>query len=202
MASLKEQLQELQKTTVGKVVIIAVPLVIIAIIFLVVFMVVLSGGPETTTSQVPSKPAGSSSSSANKETTPAETGEQEQKEPEYSENLDVFQPRDPFESAIKETTSTATGSATSTTTTSTSTTTTTSSGTTAPATKLLALESTYEQSGVMYAKVKYDTTSYEVKAGDQIDSSPYKVLRVDNSSITLLYGDDQLTLNVGQEVYK
>lgn len=200
MASLKEQLQELQKTTVGKVVIIAVPLVIVAIIFLVVFMVVLSGGPESTTSQVPSTSTASSSSSATKESTPAQAGEQEQKEPEYSENLDVFQPRDPFESAIKETTPTATSSASSTSTTSTSTTTTSSSST--PTTKLLALESTYEQSGVMYAKVKYDINSYEVKAGDQIDSSPYKVLRVDSSSVTLLYGDDQLTLNVGQEVYK
>lgn len=200
MASLKEQLQELQKTTVGKAVIIAVPLVITAIIFLVVFMVVLSGGPESTTSQVPSTPAGSSSSPTNKEATPAKAGTQEQKEPEYSENLDVFQPRDPFESAIKETTPTAPGSASSTSTTSSSTTTTSSS--TSQTTKLLALESTYEQSGVMYAKVKYDTSSYEVKAGDQIDSSPYKVLRVDSSSVTLLYGDDQLTLNVGQEVYK
>lgn len=205
MASVKEQLQELQKTTVGKVIIVAVPLVIIAIIFLVVFMVVLNNNPETGSSTAANQlPAASSSSSPTAEQNAGETTPpaNEEKEPTYSENLDVFQPRDPFQSPIEEETATTTAPASSTTETASSTSTSTANTSSQTATKLLLLESTYNKDGQMYARMKYGEDSYEVKAGDQIDTSSYKVLKVENSSVILLYGDDQLTLAVGQEVYK
>lgn len=199
MASIQEQFKELQKTTVGKVIIIAVPLVVLAIIFFVVFTLILSNAPETSSSVSSAPSPTSASTTTTQETTTTEPGTEKQ-EPEFSENLDVFQPRDPFQSPIEETATTVTVSsgASGESTSSTS----TATGSAQSTAKLLTLESTYDKEGTMYAKMKYGDASYEVKAGDQIDASPYKVLRVDSNSVTLLYGDDQLILNVGQEVYK
>lgn len=44
--------------------------------------------------------------------------------------------------------------------------------------------------------------TYSAQAGDQIDDSPWKVLEIGTDSVTMLYGDTQVVLSVGQAISK
>lgn len=52
------------------------------------------------------------------------------------------------------------------------------------------------------AIVYWDNERYEVEEGDQIDDSPWKVVSIGTSSATFLYGDDRITLRVGEQLGK
>jgi type IV pilus biogenesis protein PilP len=52
------------------------------------------------------------------------------------------------------------------------------------------------------AVVVWEGETYEVQEGDQVDSSPWKVLSIESSSVVMLFGDTQVTLSVGQELSK
>lgn len=86
------------------------------------------------------------------------------------------------------------------TTTSTSSTTTDSVTPTNPGT--LYLDGVVTQNGVLMAQLRYNGTSYTLGAGGVIPNSPWQVLRVTTSSVTMLYGDIQVTLSVGEGVTK
>ncbi|HZD59503.1 MAG TPA: type IV pilus biogenesis protein PilP, partial [Anaerolineae bacterium] len=66
----------------------------------------------------------------------------------------------------------------------------------------LSLVRIVDQNGQRYATVSYQGQEYTVKEGDQIAGSPFKVTDIGDGSITLLYGDDRLTLQLGDEIIK
>lgn len=66
----------------------------------------------------------------------------------------------------------------------------------------LALEDITEEAGVKFASVKYGGVAYKVKEGDRVDESPYQVISVGDNSVTLLYGDEQVSVQLGQEIIK
>jgi len=65
----------------------------------------------------------------------------------------------------------------------------------------VALTDIFTEDGVEYATVEVGSTSYKVKEGD-LFASNFKVLSIDSNSVTLLYGDDRITLELGEVVYK
>ena len=44
--------------------------------------------------------------------------------------------------------------------------------------------------------------TYIAGAGEQLGDSPWEVISVDSNSAVVLYGDEQVTLVVGQEITK
>lgn len=75
-------------------------------------------------------------------------------------------------------------------------------GSSASSVDVLSLESITTVDGQKTAIVLYGGQQYTVKAGDQIDSSPFQVTDIGDSNISLLYGDSRLTLQVGDTIVK
>ncbi len=66
----------------------------------------------------------------------------------------------------------------------------------------LYLDGVVTEGGVMKAQLRYNGTAYTLAAGDAIPNSPWQVLRVQATSVVMLYGDVQVTLAVGQGITK
>lgn len=222
MASLTDQIKDFSETSTGRIVVVAVPAVILALIIAFVALTMIRGnaqsGVETTgaestetSSAVAAKDsietaADSEEGSDEGSTTVGVTDPLETTTAYINENYEVYETRDPFE--VFDTSAALTGSSGSSSNSSgggsdTSGTAGTGggSGTTADA-QTLMLERIADQDGVAYAIVKYGSASYTVKAGDQVGTSPYKVVSVGSDSATFLYGDDQVELAVGESVDK
>lgn len=118
------------------------------------------------------------------------------------EAFEVFETKDPFrpllvkvEETPEGTTAQVTSSAeTTTTSTSAGTTGGTSSGTSSGgsgSTTSLTLKSISYADGQWTAVLVYGGKNYSVHAGDVVDSSPWKVLSITSSSVTVQYGEDQ-----------
>lgn len=108
-------------------------------------------------------------------------------------NSEVFTFRDIFVPLIKPvaaTTTTTTGS-----TSGTDTVTPSSSNT-------LYLQGVVTQDGVMMAVLTYNGQTYTLAPGGVIPGTPWQVLSVTPTSVTMLYGDVQVTLAVGQGITK
>ncbi|MFQ5574210.1 MAG: hypothetical protein ACE5E0_01120 [Terriglobia bacterium] len=66
----------------------------------------------------------------------------------------------------------------------------------------LSLEDITVEEGVKFAAVKYGGVAYKVKEGDRVGDSPYQVVSVGDNSSTLLFGDEQVSLQLGEEIVK
>lgn len=66
----------------------------------------------------------------------------------------------------------------------------------------LKLESISESEGTRMATVVFGGTRYAVGIGDKIDGSSYQVVDIGADNITVLYGDDRLTLTIGESISK
>ena len=66
----------------------------------------------------------------------------------------------------------------------------------------LALVDIVEQGGARYAIVTFDGVEYTVGSGEQVAGSPFLVEDIGEGSITVLYGDDRFTLQLGQAIIK
>jgi hypothetical protein len=114
--------------------------------------------------------------------------------PEVS-NREVFTFRDIFEPLLKplpaetETTTTDTDGTT------TGNETPTSAGT-------LYLDDIVTEDGVLKAQLRLDGEAYTLAAGEAIPDTPWKVLRVSSTQVTMLYGDTQVVLTIGQGITK
>jgi hypothetical protein len=73
---------------------------------------------------------------------------------------------------------------------------------TASSGEILELKEIYQQEGEYYARIQYGSVEYIVTKDDQIGSSPYKVVEITDSNVTLLYGDDRLVLSIGEQIIK
>lgn len=65
----------------------------------------------------------------------------------------------------------------------------------------VSLMTVYAQDGVQYAQTKVGDVVYTPRVG-QVFASVFKLLAVSGKTATYLYGDEQFTLSVGQEVLK
>lgn len=104
-------------------------------------------------------------------------------------NRDVFTPRDPFQPI-------AAPVIASTTTTSSSSTSSTTDSTT------LVLSDIKTVSGVRKAVVKLGGKTYTVGNGETVGSSSWKVVQVNSSNVVFLFGDERITISLGQGTSK
>ena len=77
----------------------------------------------------------------------------------------------------------------------------TGSGASVPADTLF-LQSIGSENGEPVAVFIWNNQTYKVAEGEQVGSSPWKVLQINSDSVLMLYGDSQVTLSVGQGVSK
>lgn len=125
--------------------------------------------------------------------------------PEIPPSFEVFvENKDPFKALVikpapGEATSTSGGASSSATSTGGSTTT---SETIKPGMNVLYLENIKTSGGHAVAVVWWNNSRYEVAEGDRVDTSPWEVVSIGSSSATFLYGDDRVTLRVGEQLGK
>jgi len=118
------------------------------------------------------------------------------------EAFEVFETKDPFRPLLVKVEETPEGTTAQVTSTAETTTTSTSGGTTggtssgttsggSTSTTSLTLKSISYEDGQWTAVLVYGGKSYSVHAGEVVDSSPWKVLSITSSSVTVQYGEDQ-----------
>ncbi|HEY3373855.1 MAG TPA: hypothetical protein VGK02_02185 [Candidatus Aquicultor sp.] len=194
MDASKEQFKELLASPKGKGLAAGLILVVVLLVIVVVSTFAFPKPQQTTALPVAQAPAPQVSQQSTQtavtttDTAAAETSTAQK-------DIDVGEYRDPF-TPIPENTGTAIGSGAATSTGS------NVYGDVPQTVHVLSLESITEHGGTRYANVVYLGTQYEVKAGDQIGTSPYKVTDVADTSVTLLFGDDRLSLQLGEEILK
>lgn len=67
---------------------------------------------------------------------------------------------------------------------------------------VLYLDGVVTEDGIMKAELRYNGTTYVLGPGEGIPGTPWEVLKVSSTSVTMLYGDVQVTLAVGQGITK
>ncbi len=67
---------------------------------------------------------------------------------------------------------------------------------------VLTLQDIVSYNGVLKALMKWDGTQYSAAAGEVLGKSPWKVLSITKTTVTMLYGDVQVTLSVGEGLQK
>jgi hypothetical protein len=113
-------------------------------------------------------------------------------------NADVYESRDPFEPLL-DVLEPASPSGTATSSSESSSTTSTASGETSGTLTLVAIVT---EDGVRKAQLTLDGTKYTVAAGGRVGTTPWQVLEVGSDFAVMLYGDERITLYVGQGVSK
>ena len=66
----------------------------------------------------------------------------------------------------------------------------------------LVLVDIVEQSGTRFAIVTLDGVEYTVGSGERVAGSPFMVEDIGEGNITVLFGDDRFTLQLGQAIIK
>jgi hypothetical protein len=66
----------------------------------------------------------------------------------------------------------------------------------------LYLVSTATLDGIDYATFIWNGNVYVFPEGGELPGTPWKVLRIEGNTVTMLYGDSQVTLTVGQGITK
>lgn len=165
-------------TTVGRIVLIGGAVAILLVILGVVAVILLGGFVGQQLSEAPSgsvtttQAAGSTSASATVPAVPAVT------------DGDVFSPRNPFEPVVVPASATATEG----------------TGVVTGDENTLTLIEIIEENGVRKAVLQLGATTYTLAAGEQLGSTPWQVVSVGTTSVTVLYGDSQIVLTVGQGI--
>lgn len=178
-------------TPTGKIVAIVVGVAALGIVLGLIFVIVMFAfGDQSTEVVQQESPAASGSATT--------TATVEVKSPAAEiANAELFTFRNIFDPLIKPvaTSADSTDSSSTTSSSTTDTLTPTSAGT-------LYLDGVVTEDGVLKAQLRYNGTSYTLGAGGVIPNSPWQVLRVSSSAVTMLYGDVQVTLAVGQGITK
>lgn len=213
MADKKENLIDKAKsffqTKQGRMVSITVATGILLVILVIIFTSILKvGGSDRkvkvvdNTKAQPAAVKNNQSAGSNTEKSTASDSSSDSEDQDLNSNFEVFQTRDPFKPIVTVSTASVALPIINPSPTTNASGTVSSTTTPAPAKLPLLLKNIVTRDGIDFAVISYGGTSYELKAGDQVGSSPYQVQQVGSDNVTLLYGDDQFTLNVGQEVYK
>ncbi len=183
-----EKLREFLKTKKGRIIALVIGGLIILLVVLLVLLFVLKGRQTTETAVVTKSPADSQ--------TAEEEVEKEVKEDEAVssevDSFEVYEYKDPFEPLVSApATTTAIAD-------------TTSTDTTDVGVLILVLEDIYTEDEVKYASIRYGSTVYKVTEGDRVNDSPYQVvsINIEEESVTLLYGEDLIEIEMGEEIIK
>ena len=175
----KQGLAGLLSTTTGRIVAAVVALLvlggIVAVVFFLVVPVFMPGATGGGAAVTPRPAAGGSAES----TTSVE--ESAPVAPEPVTNADVFTFRDIFEPLIGPEPSATEGSATA-----------------EGEADTLYLQDVVTEDGERKAVLLWNGKTYTLAAGETIPDTPWKVVSVGTSSVTMLYGDSTVTLGVGQ----
>ena len=67
---------------------------------------------------------------------------------------------------------------------------------------VLYLDGVVTEDGILKAQLRFNGQSYTLEPGERIPNTPWQVLRVSSTSVTMLYGEVQVTLAVGQGITK
>jgi hypothetical protein len=168
-------------TTLGKIVIIGGAIVVLLTIVTVVAVIVLGAIGVGLVEQAVNDTAGS--------VPPAQvTGSQAATSAVAAvpviANSEVFTPRDPFQRVVVPKSAMATAGV----------------DASEDDAHTLTLLEIIEENGVRKAVLRLGATMYTLAAGEQLGTTPWKVLAVGSNSVTMLYGDSQIVLTVGQGV--
>ncbi len=166
-------------TTTGRIVLIVAALASLAAILAIIAVIVLGVFLGSSVQQVEEGvvPGGTSPSA------PASAQSTAAAVPDV-QNRRVFTPRNPFEPVFLPATHKATA--------------TTSNASTDPNT--LTLTDIVEENGVRKGVFSLGGTTYTVGAGERLGSTPWQVVSLSATSATMMYGDSQVVLTVGQGV--
>lgn len=171
-------------TSTGKLVAIVVGLVVLGGLLAIVAVIVLgvlNGGADVQADQL--IPVASNPSTS----TPASGDDTRPLAPVPDvDNSEVFTPRDPFEPVMLPASAT------------TPTTSSTASGTADPNT--LTLNQIVEENGVRKGVFAVGADSYTAGAGERLGSTPWLVVSVAQYSTTMMFGDTQVGLTIGEGV--
>jgi len=66
----------------------------------------------------------------------------------------------------------------------------------------LYLNDIITEDGVLKAVLSLDDVTYRLAVGEGIPGTPWEVLRISSSQVTMLFGDIQVTLAIGQGIVK
>lgn len=186
----------LLSTTTGKIVAVVIGLGILSIIagIAVAIVFVVFGNQAIQELEDQMEQAVVESTDASSESSGSVAAQAEAPAPEVA-NSEIFTFRDIFVPLIKPLPDETTTTSTTTSTTTTDTVTPTSNNT-------LYLDGVVTQNAVLMAVLRYNGSSYTLGPGGVIPNSPWEVLRVSSTTVTMLYGDVQVTLSVGQGITK
>lgn len=164
-------------TTLGKVVLIGGAVVVLLTILAVVAVIVAGSlfqqaVDETPGSVVATQSGGSPAITAVVAAVPV------------IENSEVFTPRDPFQRVVTPRSASVVED----------------TGASADDSNTLTLLEIIEDNGVRKAVLRLGATTYTLAAGERLDSTPWKVVSVGTNSATMLFGDSQIVLTVGQGI--
>lgn len=207
-----DKIRDFTSTSQGRIAAIAGASAILFIVLFFVFLAIFSSGNEPSPkSKIVNSISTGEDSTATADNSTVKTSEEVVEEDVFDTSFEVYQTRDPFKpingsvsasSVIGNGSGGASNGGASTTQGTPSTAPQASTETVQAQKTALSLSGVTKQDGINYADINYGSTAYSLKAGDRVGDSPYQVQQVAETSVTLLYGDDQFTLQVGQEVFK
>jgi hypothetical protein len=181
MAQLTDKIKEFLSTKQGKTIVIAAAAgVVLLIVLIAVAVFFIFGGTSQTslTTTFTPTPSGTTSPTTGR----AEATAAAAKGPIINQFYEVYEYKDPFRplSVTEEATGGAQGPGT--------------------GDKNMVLDITTDQNGIRYASVRYNGQTYDVRVGDVLDRSAYKVLAIETDRVVFLYGDNQIEVEVGEEL--
>lgn len=68
--------------------------------------------------------------------------------------------------------------------------------------QVLSLSGINNENGTLFASVEYDSSPYTVRSGERVGESSFQVTAISGDSASFLYGDDTVTLQVGEDITK
>lgn len=68
--------------------------------------------------------------------------------------------------------------------------------------QVLSLTGINNENGTLFASVEYDSSPYTVRSGERVGESSFQVTAISGDSASFLYGDDTVTLQVGEDITK
>lgn len=204
--SFADKVREFTSTSQGRIAAIAGASAVLFIVLFLVFLAIFSAGKKPSPeSKIVNPISTGTDSTASVDSSTIKASEEVVEEDVLDTSFEVYQTRDPFKPIDGSVPAASTGNGGSGNSSNGGASTVTPQTTTATVQAqktALSLNGVTKQDGINYADIDYGNSSYSLKAGDRVGDSPYLVQQVGDSSVILLYGDDQFTLQVGQEVFK
>lgn len=180
-----------RKLVLGIVAGVAVLVVLACLVGVAIILPALTGSSEEEIERPLVTPKKSQATEAPSEVAP--------KREEVVESYEVYEYKDPFRPTYVSTASASGAGGAGATGSGSSGTRTTSSGTRP---EYISLKGIEDSGSERVAVVEYGGKIYKVAEGERVGGSPYQVLGISSTAATMLYGDDRMTVAVGQRLDK